>query len=107
MTVRDLVDKHSLKVLAGRDALDNEVDGFYICDLLSCVLSHAKKGEALLTDMGNIHTIGVASIVGLSCIILTEYSEFDDFARTRADENKAPVLSSKMATFDFSGKMLL
>ena len=38
MKVQELVDKLGLKVLAGKNGLDREIDGCYISDLLSDVM---------------------------------------------------------------------
>jgi len=39
MTVQELAEKLSLKILAGRESLDREVTGGYTGDLLSWVMS--------------------------------------------------------------------
>ncbi len=51
---------------------DREVSGVYIGDLLSWVMSSAKCDNVWLTIMSNINVIAVASLVDVSCIILTE-----------------------------------
>lgn len=102
MTVNELKNKFKLKVLAGSNSLNNEVKGFYSCDLLSWVLGKAKSGDALLTVMGNVNSVAVATMIDLSCIILTEDSWLDKDAKQKADENNIPVLASKISTFELT-----
>ena len=47
MTVKDLVEQLGLKVLAGGNGLDREIDGCYISDLLSDVMGYADAGNIL------------------------------------------------------------
>jgi len=105
MKVRELKDKFSLKVLAGEDGLDNEISGFYACDLLSWVLGKAHEGNALLTVMGNVNSIGVATMLDLSCIILTEDAWLDEDAKLKANTHNIPVLSSTFGTFELSRRI--
>lgn len=102
MTVNELKDKFKLKVLAGSNNLNREVNGFYSCDLLSWVLGKAESGNALLTVMGNINSIAVAAMLDLSCIILTEGSWLDEDAKQKANEEGIPVLASEVGTFELT-----
>ena len=72
MTVQQLKEALSLKLLAGEEGLSQEVSGCYIGDLLSWVMGRAKAGDAWLTVMGNISALAVASLADTACIILTE-----------------------------------
>ena len=63
MTVQQLKEALSLKLLAGEEGLSQEVSGCYIGDLLSWVMGRAKAGDAWLTVMGNISALAVASLI--------------------------------------------
>ena len=69
MTVRDLAERLQLKILAGEDATDRDVQGCYTGDLLSWVMGRAQEGDAWLTVMGNINAIAVATLADTACII--------------------------------------
>ena len=62
MTVQQLKEALSLKLLAGEEGLSEEVTGCYIGDLLSWVMGRAQAGDAWLTVMGNISALAVASL---------------------------------------------
>ena len=73
MTVGDIKEKLGLKALCeNEDSLSREVTGGYCGALLSWVMSRAKAGDAWMTVMGNVNSIGVAALADIACIILTE-----------------------------------
>ena len=104
-SISDIVKKFSLKVLAGENALDKEVYGCYVGDLLSGVLGNAKPKDIWVTVMGNINAIGVASMIDASCIILAERAWLDDNAKHKANEHNIAVLSSTLSSYKLISKL--
>lgn len=100
MTVKELADTLKLKILAGKDGLDREVDGCYIGDLLSWVMGRAKENDAWLTVMGNINAIAVAVLADTACIILTENAVLDENAKEKADMQEVAVLQTEKNSYD-------
>ena len=82
MTVQQLKEALSLKLLAGEEGLSQEVSGCYIGDLLSWV-------------MGNISALAVASLADTACIILTENAWLDEDAKRKADQQGICVLGAE------------
>ena len=91
MTVQQLKEALSLKLLAGEEGLSQEVSGCYIGDLLSWVMGRAKAGDAWLTVMGNVNAIAVATLTDVSCIVLTENAALDADAASKAEMQGIPV----------------
>lgn len=101
MTVAELKEQLGLTTLCEDDeALSKEVTGGYCGDLLSWVMSRAKSGDAWMTVMGNINSIGVAALADISCIILTESAPLDDDAKRRAEQNGVAVYQTEKNTYD-------
>lgn len=100
--IKIICEKINAKVLAGNDNLDREVNGVYICDLLSWVMSHAKKGDAWITVMSHANVIAVASLLDLGCIIVPEDIQMDQDALKKADEEGIPVMSTSMNAYDIA-----
>ena len=105
MTVQQLKEALSLKLLAGEEGLSQEVSGCYIGDLLSWVMGRAKAGDAWLTVMGNISALAVASLADTACIILTENAPLDLEAKEKADEQDIPVLVTEDNSYDTAVKI--
>ena len=93
MDIKTLKEKLDLTLICGDD-LDRPVTGCYCGDLLSWVMSRAQEGDAWLTVMGNVNSIGVAVLADVACIILTENAALDEDALKRAEQNGVIILTS-------------
>ena len=105
MTVEDVVKAYNLEVLAGESGLLNEVKGGYSGDLLSFVMAHAREQNIWLTIQGHINSVAVASLLGLSAIVLTDEVEADAEMLEKANEEGIPILRTKYPSFDFAVKI--
>ena len=104
MCVRELIDRLNLTVLTEGD-LSAEVTGCYCGDLLSWVMSRAEAGNAWLTVMGNVNSVGVAVLTDVSCIILTENAALDEDAKNRAQSNDVTILTTADNSYQTAVKL--
>lgn len=96
MTVKELREKLNLQYICNEGlAEEKEITGCYCGDLLSWVMSKASEGDAWLTVMGNVTSIGVAVLTEVACIILTENAPADADAIKRAEENDVVILGTE------------
>lgn len=86
-------------------AADFWITGVYCCDLLSFVMSHAKKGDAWLTILNNINIIAVAVMTEISCIILTEDITLEASILARAEREGVVVIYTKLDAFSVCIKL--
>ncbi|MDF2594014.1 MAG: AraC family transcriptional regulator [Clostridia bacterium] len=100
LTIKELIKLAEFEIVAGEKGLDNEVKGGYVGDLLSFVMSHAEEKNIWVTIQGHINSVAVASLLGLSGIILSEGAEADPEMIKKADEESIPVLRTKLSSFD-------
>lgn len=100
MKVRDIVDSLKLKVLAGENGLDKEVNGVYTCDLLSWVMSHGKQGNAWITVQIHPNVIAVASLLEFSCVIVPEDIDVEEITLSKANDEAIPVLQSSLNAYE-------
>ena len=100
--INNICERISAKVLSGAAQMDREINGVYICDLLSFVMSHAQKGNAWVTVMTHANVIAVASLLDLACIIVPEEIEMDKDALKKADEEGIPVLSTTLNAYEIA-----
>lgn len=98
MTVKEVAEKLDLKILTGEG--EKEIKGFYACDLLSWVISHASSGDMWLTVMNNINILAVASLSDVACIVIPEGVEIYDNLAQRANEKGITILSTNMSAAD-------
>ena len=105
MNVRELAEKLNLSVLTGDAGIDRQIDGCYIGDLLSWVMSKAKAGNVWLTIMSNINTVAVCTLTDAACIVLCEDVTAEDDVIARAIEQDIPILKSSLAAYELACKL--
>ena len=100
MTVSELLD-YGFNPIVMPDP-QREVEGVYIGDLLSWVMSSAQCGNAWLTIMSNINVIAVASLVDVSCVILTEGVNIEPDVLNQATSKEINILSTSLTSYESS-----
>lgn len=93
MTVKALAEHCGWQLLAGETAQNREVTDCCIGDLLSWVMAHARANSVWLTVMGNINAVAVATLTGISAIVLAEGATLDDDAKQAANEHGVAIYS--------------
>jgi serine kinase of HPr protein (carbohydrate metabolism regulator) len=76
------------------------IDGVYIGDLLSIVMSKAKQNFAWITIQTHINIVAVAELLELSCIIVVENMEVEQETVNKAKELDIPVLKSSKSAYE-------
>ncbi len=94
MKVSDVVERLGWRVLAGADELEAEINGGYAADLLSCVMAGAEAGDLWITLQTHTNIVAVASLLGLSAIVVAENAVVPDSTLQKAEQQTMPLLSS-------------
>lgn len=102
MLIKEACKNMGMKVLAGSEGLEKEVTGVYICDLLSWVMAHGKKGDAWITVQTHSNVIAVAALLELACVIVPEDIEVEEDTLKKAENEGIAVLQSSMSAFDLA-----
>lgn len=100
MVMRELLEALDLKVLAGDAGLEREVSSGYVGDLLSCVMAAATPGAVWVTVQGHPNVVAVATLVGISGIIVTEGGRTEPATLEKANQEMVPVLACDRSSFD-------
>ena len=99
MTISRLAEELHLNRLTCRN-IDRDVSGGYVGDLLSWVMGRAQCGQAWITIMSNINTVAVASLAGVSCVILAENVTLTDDVRDAAEKQEICFLSTQRTAYE-------
>ena len=84
---------------------NREIQGVYVGDLLSWVMGNAVSGNAWITIMSNINILAVASLVDVSCIIISEGVTLEDDIIETAKEKEINIISSNLTTYETAVKL--
>lgn len=99
MKISELAERLGLEVLA-QPSPDAEVIGGYVGDLLSWVMGRAEAGQLWITIMTNINILAVASLSGVSAIVVAEGSAIDREVIDKAAEQGINLFRTARSAFD-------
>ncbi|MCP2520221.1 DRTGG domain-containing protein [Candidatus Aminicenantes bacterium AC-335-B20] len=105
MKLKEIVEKLNLTIIAGKEKLENEVTGGYASDLLSDVIANSKEGNLWLTLQTHQNIIAVATLKELAGIVIVNNREPDEETVRKAEQEKIPLLGSKLTAFELAGKL--
>lgn len=107
MELSNIIKELDLEIIAGydNDSEENNVEGVYICDLLSLVMGKAKTKDIWITIQTHVNVVAVATLVDLSSIIVAENMEIDEATITKANSVKVPLLKSKLSAYELAAKL--
>ncbi len=99
MKISEFAEKIGAEILTMSDP-DIEITGGYCGDLLSWVMGRAEEGQVWITIMTNMNILAVASLSGVSAILLSEGVEIEDAVIKKAEEQEINIIRTQMSTFD-------
>jgi hypothetical protein len=105
MKLKELADSLSLDIKTPGVDLDREVTGGYVSDLLSDVIANARDGFLWITLQVHLNIVAVASLKGLSGIVLVNNRDPDEETLKRAVQENIPILASTLSTFELVGRL--
>jgi predicted transcriptional regulator len=105
MTVKDLVERLDLKVVAGQKGLNRQVEDGYCGDLLSEVMANAPEGCVWLTIQGHQNIVAVAVLRDMAAIMVSGGQTPDDETLQKANEEKIPILLWPDSVYQLAGRL--
>ena len=105
MTLREMIGKLELTVVAETGALDETVSGGYVSDLLSHVMGQAKAGQIWVTMQGHQNIIAVASLVGLAAVIVAGGVEPEEQTVVTARDQEVVLCKTNLSTYEVVGRL--
>ena len=108
MKIKEAAEKLGLEVIVLSEP-DAEVDGCYVGDLLSWVMGRAEADNIWITIMTNVNIIAVATLSGVSAVVVAEGLEIPENVVETANAQGINLLRSKGSAFETSlavGKLL-
>lgn len=105
MTLQQIADKLSLKVLCARGKLSTNVSSGYVGDLLSDVMANAKAGDIWVTMQTHQNIVAVASLKEIAAIIIIGGREPDQQTLLKAETENIPLLLSELPAFEVVGQL--
>ncbi|MDY4920857.1 MAG: serine kinase [Phascolarctobacterium sp.] len=108
MKVKEMIEALNLKLLTkdvSEDALYAEVEGGYASDLLSNAMGQAQPGMVWVTMQGHQNVAAVASLIGLSCVIVAGDGPVAAETLHKANMNDVVIAATEEPAFELIGKL--
>jgi len=105
MLLQQIAKELNLKSLSVDDLGSIEVTGGYASDLMSDVLGNAKKGDIWVTNQKHLNAVAVASLLGLSGVIIAGGIDPDENALEKAREENVPLFTTGLPAFEVIGRL--
>lgn len=105
MLLCDVIKALELDVVADTGEMDAEVTGGYVSDLLSHVMGKAKCGQVWITMQGHQNIVAVASLIGLSAVIIADGIEAEEQAVAKARDQEVVLCKTKLSAYEIAGRL--
>lgn len=108
MKVKEMIEKLNLTLLTkdvSEDALYAEVESGYASDLLSNAMGQAQPGMVWVTMQGHQNVAAVASLIGLSAVIVAGDGPVANDTLHKANLNDVVIAATEESAFDVVGKL--
>lgn len=105
MIVEDTLSILSATCVAGMAGNGAAVTGGYASDLLSNVMGQAGAGSVWVTMQGHKNIVAVASLAGLSAIVIAGGAKPDTETTAKADTEGVPLLVTEFSVFECVGRL--
>jgi hypothetical protein len=105
MKIQEIAQELNLNAICLDDGSAADVTGGYSSDLMSDVLGKAKKGNVWVTNQKHLNVVAVASLLGLSGVIMVGGVKPDENAIEKAVEEKIPLFTTDMPAFEVIGRL--
>lgn len=106
MTLTNLLTTIEATIIsAPESALEQEVTGVYVSDLLSDVMGHARTGQIWMTIQTHPNVVAVALLLNLAAVVFTSGQQPEEQTIIKAEEEGVVLLATPLTTFETSGRL--
>ncbi|QWB96410.1 hypothetical protein KHQ89_02965 [Mycoplasmatota bacterium] len=96
--LKDILLNDHYHLVSHNKTIDKTYKEVYACDLLSAVIKHGKNNPILITQINSVTTIGVAVMLDLPAVILTENKKFNKETIKQADIEDIALIQTQLTS---------
>lgn len=106
MTVKNVAERLGVKFYTCENLAEKRnVEGCYIGDLLSLVMSKVETDNIWITIQTNINIVAVAALTEASCVLITEGFVPDKATIEKAEEQEIIILGGDITAYEAACKL--
>jgi hypothetical protein len=103
MTINELIEKLNLKPLS--TFVDRKIDGVFVSDMVSDVMTGAKSGNLWLTIQTHKSLVSTANLADVAAVIITSNKKVPQETIDLATKYNIGVLSCELPTYELAIKL--
>ncbi|HAX73095.1 MAG TPA: hypothetical protein DCY20_06185 [Firmicutes bacterium] len=100
MNLKNLIKHPEIELLTSLGETDILLNGCYVGDLLSWVMSHAKTNQLWLTVQSHPNVIAISSLLELGAVIIVEGATIPNETIQKAEQEKIALLKTTLSAVD-------
>lgn len=104
MKLQEIIEKVNLEPLTNVE--EKDVEGVFISDMLSDVMTSAKTGDLWLTVQTHSNIVSAVNLVDLAAVVITQGKEVPKATIELANRYHVIILSTSMNTFELATKLI-
>lgn len=104
MKLKEIIDKVELKTLTNIE--EREVEGVFISDMLSDVMTSAQAGSLWITVQTHTNIVSAANLVDLSAVVITQGKEVPKATVDLANRYHVIILTTPLLHFELAKKLI-
>ena len=104
MQLKEIIEKLNLKPLTNVD--DREVDGVFMSDMLSDVMTGAKAGALWITVQTHSNIVSAANLIDIAAVVVSQGKTVPEATIELANRYHVIILSTTLSNFEFAGKLI-
>jgi predicted transcriptional regulator len=104
MKLEEVIDKVDLKALTNVETRD--VEGVFISDMLSDVMTSAETGNLWLTVQTHTNIVSAANLVDLAAVVITSGKVVPQATIDLANRYHVVILATPLKSFELASKLI-
>jgi hypothetical protein len=105
MKILEIIEPLSLEIKSCNQNIESPFSGAYVSDLLSDVMAKGNDGELWITLQTHLNIVAVASVKGLSGIIVVNSRCPDQETLKRAEKEGILIAVTPLSCFEAAGRL--
>ena len=104
MQVKEFVEKTGLKVYGSQEALEKEISGVFVGDLLSWVMGNCEANQVWITVQSHLNIVAVSALKEISCLVIAHGAEVEEETINKAVEENIAICTSDLSAYEICKK---
>ena len=104
MQVKEFAQKTGFKIWASEKALEKEISGVFVGDLLSWVIGNSEANQIWITVQSHLNSVAVSALKEISVLVIAQDAKIEQEVIDRAIEEDIGLCASRLSDYEICKK---